>query len=73
MKVPPSLSARVFCFGANFLRSRLVPHCMKPEPAAAGGFLSDDSLLVVEAVTVRELSLQDSVADASAPPNQECC
>jgi hypothetical protein len=26
-----------------------VPHCLKPEPAAAGGFLSDDSLLVVEA------------------------
>ena len=50
-----------------------MPHCMKPEPAAAGGFLSDDSLLVVEAVTVREVSLQASVADASAPPNEECC
>jgi hypothetical protein len=36
----------------------------------AGGFLSDDTLLVVTAVPEPDTSLQVSLTDASAPPNQ---
>src|SRR5579884_3898437 len=38
--------------------------------AGAGGFLSDDVLLVVPAVTAPDSSLQVSITDATAPPNQ---
>src|SRR5437773_10818577 len=38
--------------------------------AGAGGFLSDDALLVVTAVTAADPSLQVSIADATAQPNQ---
>lgn len=38
--------------------------------AGAGGFLSDDVLLVVPAVTTPDASLQVSLTDATAPPNQ---
>lgn len=38
--------------------------------AGAGGFLSDDVLLVVPAVTTPDSSLQVSISDATAPPNQ---
>lgn len=36
----------------------------------AGGFLSDDTLLVVAAVAAPDASLQTSLTDATAPPNQ---
>jgi len=36
----------------------------------AGGFLSDDTLLVVAAVPAPDASLQVSLTDATAPPNQ---
>ncbi|HEY1423871.1 MAG TPA: hypothetical protein VGF20_10490 [Candidatus Acidoferrum sp.] len=36
----------------------------------AGGFLSDDTLLVVTAVAATDTSLQVSLTDATAPPNQ---
>jgi hypothetical protein len=36
----------------------------------ASGFLSDDALLVVAAVTAPDASLQTSLTDATAPPNQ---
>jgi len=36
----------------------------------AGGFLSDDVLLVVTAVATPDASLQTSLTDATAPPNQ---
>ena len=38
--------------------------------AGAGGFISDDALLVVAAVTAQDASLQVSITDATAPPNQ---
>ena len=38
--------------------------------SGAGGFLSDDVLLVVPAVTAPDASLQISITDATAPPNQ---
>src|SRR5438046_3603375 len=38
--------------------------------SGAGGFLTDDSLLVVTAVTAADPSLQVSITDATAPPNQ---
>jgi hypothetical protein len=38
--------------------------------SGAGGFLSDDVLLVVPAITTADASLQVSVTDATAPPNQ---
>src|SRR5260221_4089959 len=38
--------------------------------SGAGGFLSDDALLVVTAVTAADPSLQVSITDATAPPNQ---
>src|SRR5882724_3845119 len=38
--------------------------------SGAGGFLSDDALLVVTAVTAADPSLQVSLTDATAPPNQ---
>lgn len=38
--------------------------------SGAGGFLSDDVLLVVPAVTAPDASLQVSITDATAPPNQ---
>lgn len=38
--------------------------------AGAGGFLSDDALLVVAAVDSPDASLQVSITDATAPPNQ---
>jgi hypothetical protein len=38
--------------------------------AGAGGFLTDDALLVVPAVTAVDTSLQVSITDATAPPNQ---
>jgi hypothetical protein len=38
--------------------------------AGAGGFLSDDALLVVIAVGAPDASLQVSITDATAPPNQ---
>ncbi len=38
--------------------------------AGAGGFIQDDVLLVVPAVAQVDTSLQVSITDASAPPNQ---
>jgi hypothetical protein len=38
--------------------------------AGAGGFIQDDVLLVVPAVTQIDTSLQVSITDATAPPNQ---
>src|SRR5260221_7278465 len=38
--------------------------------SGAGRFLSDDALLVVTAVTATDPSLQVSITDATAPPNQ---
>jgi len=38
--------------------------------SGAGGFLSDDVLLVVPAVTTPDASLQVSITDSTAPPNQ---
>jgi hypothetical protein len=38
--------------------------------AGGGGFIQDDVLLVVPAVAQTDTSLQVSVSDASAPPNQ---
>jgi hypothetical protein len=38
--------------------------------AGAGGFISDDALLVVTAVPAQDASLQVSITDATAPPNQ---
>jgi hypothetical protein len=38
--------------------------------AGAGGFIQDDALLVVSAVTSVDTSLQVSITDATAPPNQ---
>src|SRR2546423_8371805 len=38
--------------------------------AGAGGFLQDDVLLVVPAVSQVDTSLQVSITDATAPPNQ---
>jgi hypothetical protein len=36
----------------------------------AGGFIQDDALLVVTAVSVPDTSAQVSIADSTAPPNQ---
>jgi hypothetical protein len=38
--------------------------------AGAGGFIQDDVLLVVPAVAQLDTSLQVSITDATAPPNQ---
>src|ERR1700761_6687657 len=38
--------------------------------AGGGGFIQDDVLLVVTAVTEADPSLQVSITDATAPPNQ---
>ncbi len=38
--------------------------------AGGGGFIQDDVLLVVTAVTQTDTSLQVSITDATAPPNQ---
>src|SRR6202163_1146049 len=38
--------------------------------AGAGGFIQDDVLLVVPAVAQVDTSLQVSITDATAPPNQ---
>ena len=38
--------------------------------SGAGGFISDDALLVVAAVPAQDPSLQVSITDATAPPNQ---
>lgn len=38
--------------------------------AGGGGFIQDDALLVVTAVTAADTSLQVSITDATAPPNQ---
>src|SRR3989475_12261326 len=38
--------------------------------AGGGGFIQDDVLLVVTAVTQPDTSLQVSITDATAPPNQ---
>ena len=38
--------------------------------AGGGGFIQDDTLLVVTAVTQPDTSLQVSITDATAPPNQ---
>jgi hypothetical protein len=38
--------------------------------AGSGGFLADDALLVVAAVTEPDPSVQISITDATAPPNQ---
>jgi len=38
--------------------------------AGGGGFIQDDTLLVVPAVAAQDASLQVSITDASAPPNQ---
>ena len=38
--------------------------------AGGGGFIQDDALLVVTAVTGQDPSLQVSITDATAPPNQ---
>jgi hypothetical protein len=38
--------------------------------AGAGGFIQDDALLVVSAVTSVDTSLQVSITDATPPPNQ---
>jgi hypothetical protein len=37
---------------------------------AGGGFIQDDALLVVTAVTQTDTSLQVAITDATAPPNQ---
>src|ERR1700732_619180 len=36
----------------------------------AGGFIQDDALLIVPAVAQADTSLQVSITDATAPPNQ---
>ena len=38
--------------------------------AGGGGFIQDDALLVVTAITAVDASLQVSITDATAPPNQ---
>ena len=38
--------------------------------AGGGGFIQDDALLVVTAVAQQDASLQVSISDATAPPNQ---
>src|SRR5260370_21074120 len=38
--------------------------------AGGGGFIQDDALLVVTAVTQTDTSLQVAITDATAPPNQ---
>lgn len=38
--------------------------------AGGGGFIQDDALLVVTAVSQTDASLQVSISDATAPPNQ---
>jgi len=38
--------------------------------AGGGGFIQDDALLVVTAVTAVDTSLQVAITDATAPPNQ---
>src|SRR6266487_5867617 len=38
--------------------------------AGGGGFIQDDALLVVTAITQADTSLQVSITDATAPPNQ---
>lgn len=38
--------------------------------AGAGGFIQDDALLVVSAISAVDTSLQVSINDATAPPNQ---
>src|SRR6266436_1400187 len=38
--------------------------------AGGGGFIQDDTLLVVTAVAQTDTSLQVSITDATAPPNQ---
>src|SRR6202047_1763492 len=38
--------------------------------AGGGGFIQDDVLLVIAAVTQTDTSLQVSITDATAPPNQ---
>jgi hypothetical protein len=38
--------------------------------AGGGGFIQDDALLVVPAVSAQDTSLQVSITDATAPPNQ---
>jgi len=38
--------------------------------AGGGGFIQDDALLVVTAVSAPDASLQVSISDATAPPNQ---
>src|SRR5947209_19040382 len=38
--------------------------------AGGGGFLQDDTLLVVAAVAIPDSSVQVSITDATAPPNQ---
>src|SRR6266436_4436155 len=38
--------------------------------AGGGGFIQDDVLLVVPAVTQTDTSLQVAITDATAPPNQ---
>jgi len=38
--------------------------------AGGGGFIQDDALLVVAAVTAVDTSLQVAITDATAPPNQ---
>ena len=38
--------------------------------AGGGGFIQDDALLVVTAVAQPDTSLQVSITDATAPPNQ---
>jgi hypothetical protein len=38
--------------------------------AGAGGFIQDDALLIVTAVTQPDTSLQVAITDATAPPNQ---
>ena len=38
--------------------------------AGGGGFIQDDTLLVVTAVAGQDASLQVSISDATAPPNQ---
>jgi hypothetical protein len=64
--------------GNLFTDSVLLPYTnsayRKVQPAlgntGAGGFLSDDVLLVVTAVPAQDTSLQVSLTDATAPPNQ---
>src|ERR1700761_805973 len=38
--------------------------------AGGGGFIQDDSLLIVPAVGASDTSLQVAITDATAPPNQ---